>query len=108
VDHLVYRPVRTAAEVTHWHTQFVVDISDVLEQKIEAIRCYESQFDKERFGYLEHYVRSIAGFEGIMVGVRYGELYAMPRPFAVKDMVSLLGDWPLPPPFRAVEKPSKG
>lgn len=99
VDHLVYRPVFSSAEVTHWHARFVVDISDTLEQKIEAIRCYRSQFDDERIKGVEHYVRSIAGAEGVSIGVRYGEMYALPRPLGVGDMVSLLGDWKVPPPF---------
>jgi bacillithiol biosynthesis deacetylase BshB1 len=101
VDHLVYRPSRIGAEIPHWHTTFVVDVTDTIEQKIEAIRCYRSQFDERRFADLEHYVRSGAGVDGSAIGVRYGELYALPRPLGVKDMVSLLGDWPLPPPFAA-------
>lgn len=100
VDHLVYRPVRFAAEVTHWHAQFVMDITDTIEQKVEAVRCYRSQFDKQRFMGVEHYIRSLAGAEGILAGVRFGELYALPRPLGVTDMVSLLGDWKIPPPFR--------
>ena len=100
VDHLVYHPTRIAAEITNWQTTFVVDITDTMEQKIEAIRCYRSQFDERRFEGLEHYVRSGAGTEGTSIGVRYGELYALPRPLGVDDMVSLLGDWPLPPPFK--------
>jgi bacillithiol biosynthesis deacetylase BshB1 len=100
VDHLVYRPTRIAPEITHWMTTFVVDISDVIEQKIEAVRCYRSQFDEQRFAYLEHYMRSGAGTDGSSIGVRYGETYALPRPLAVNDMVSLLGDWPVPPPFK--------
>ncbi len=99
VDHLVYRPSRISAEITHWHTTFVVDISDTIEQKVEAIRAYHSQFDEQRFSYLEHYVRSIAGSDGSSIGVRYGELYSLPRPLGVKDLVTLFGDWPLPPPF---------
>jgi len=103
MDHLVYRPVLTAAEITHWPTRFVVDITETIEQKIEAIRCYRSQFDERRFAGLEHYVRSAAGFEGSQAGLRFGELYALPRPLAVHDMVSLLGDWPIPPPFQAAD-----
>lgn len=100
VDHLVYRPVRVAAEIHHWHSQFVVDISDTIEQKVEAVRCYRSQFDDERFAWLEHYIRSGAGVEGGNVGVKYGELYALPRPLGVTDMIGLLGAWQVPPPFK--------
>ena len=106
MDHLVYRPVRIAAEITHWHTQFVVDISDTMDQKIAAISCYRSQFDGARFAGLEHYVRSGAGLEGASIGVRYGETYALPRPLGVTDMVSLLGSWQVLPPFDpAANKP---
>jgi LmbE family N-acetylglucosaminyl deacetylase len=100
VDHLVYRPTRIAAEITHWHSQFVVDISDTIEQKIEAIRCYRSQFDDERFAGLEHYVRSGAGVEGGSIGVKYGELFALPRPLGVTDMVAMFSPWGIPPPFK--------
>ena len=99
VDHLVYRPTRIAAEIHHWHSTFVVDIGDVLEKKIEAIRCYRSQFDGARFAQLEHYVRSGAGVEGGSIGVKYGETYALPRPLGVTDVVKLLGNWQIPPPF---------
>lgn len=99
VDHLVYRPIRIAGEITHYHCRFVVDISETIDQKIEAIRCYKSQFDEERFEGLEHYVRSGAGVEGSSIGVRFGELYALPRPLGVTDMVGLLGKWQIPAPF---------
>lgn len=105
VDHLVYRPVRVAAEVAHFHTQFVVDITDTLEQKIEAVRCYRSQFDGERFAYLEHYIRCGAGVDGSSVGVKYGEGYALPRPLGVTDMMATLGDWKVPPPFPVPAQP---
>ncbi len=100
VDHLVYRPVRVAAEIHHWHSQFVVDITDTIDQKVEAVRCYRSQFDDERFAWLEHYIRSGAGVEGGAVGVKYGELYAIPRPLGVTDMVGLFEAWQVPPPFK--------
>ncbi len=96
LDHLVYRPVRFAAEIVHWHSQFVVDITGTIDQKIEAIRCYRSQFRGDRFAGLEHYVRSGAGVEGGSIGVRYGELYALPRPLGITDMVATLGEWRTP------------
>jgi LmbE family N-acetylglucosaminyl deacetylase len=104
IEHLVYRPVPTGAEITHWATRFVVDITDTMEQKVAAIRCYESQFDAERFARVEHYVRSQAGAEGVSTGVRYGELYALPRPLGVSDMVIMLGDWKVPPPFKVAPR----
>lgn len=99
VDHLVYRPVPFAAEIIHYPTRFVVDISDTIDQKLEAIRCYESQFDEKRFKRLSHYIRSVAGAEGGSAGVAYGEMYALPRLLCITDMVSMLGDWKVPPPF---------
>ena len=99
VDHLVYRPIPSAAERQHFHGQFVVDITDTLDRKLEAIRCYHSQFDDQRFDRLRHYVASVAGAEGGQAGYRYGELYCLPRPVGVKDMITMLGAWEIPPPF---------
>ena len=46
VPHLVYAPFPFDAEVRHWHGSFVVDVTPTFEQKMEAIRCYASQFDE--------------------------------------------------------------
>ena len=100
VDHLVYRPVRIAAEIMHWHTEFIIDVTDTIDRQIDAIRCYRSQFDGKRLEGLEHHIRSCAGAEGGAVGVRFGERYALPRPLGVTDMVATLGDWGIPPPFQ--------
>ena len=99
LDHLVYRPVPMSAEIHHYPCRFVVDITSTIDQKLTAIKCYASQFDTQRSQRLEHVVRSIAGAEGAQCGFQYGELYALPRPAGIKDMVSLLGAWEVPPPF---------
>ena len=99
IDHLVYRPIPWSAERMHFHGQFVVDVTPTIEKKLAAIQCYASQFDGRRFDRLKHYVLSVAGAEGIQCGYRYGELYALPRPVGVKDMVAMLGAWEVPPPF---------
>ncbi len=104
IDHMLYRPVPSSAEVTHWPSRIVVDITDTLEQKLEAIACYKSQFDGERIKRLHHYVRSTAGFEGAMCGFTYGELYALPRPVGTTDIVGLLGKWEIPPPFDGLQR----
>ncbi len=100
VDHLVYRPIPIAAEAHHFHSQFVVDITSTIETKIEAVRCYASQFDGERFERLKHYLMSQGGAEGAPCGYRYGEMFALPRPLGVKDMTTILGSWEVPPPFK--------
>lgn len=100
MDHLVYRPVSLAAESMHFHGQFIVDVSRTIEKKIAAVKCYRSQFDGERFERLKHYILSLAGTEGAQCGYRYGELYALPRPVGVKDMMTLLGSWEIPAPFK--------
>src|SRR4051794_25877643 len=40
VPHLVYAPTPFDAEQRTWHSTFVVDVTDTLDQKIAAIRCY--------------------------------------------------------------------
>ncbi len=102
VDHLILRPAPMAAERPAMPAQFVMDVSETMDQKLAAIRCYESQFPPERFERLEHYVRSVGGAEGAACGYRYGELYAVPRPIGVQDMTSLFGAWPVPTP---IERP---
>jgi LmbE family N-acetylglucosaminyl deacetylase len=99
VDHMVYRPVGIAAERHHFHSQFVVDITSTIDRKLEAIRCYASQFDGPRYERIAHHIRSLAGTEGGRCGYLYGELYALPRPLGVKDMIATLGQWEVPPPF---------
>src|SRR5207244_8796726 len=56
VPHLVYVPTPFDAEQRLWHSTFVIDVSDTFEQKLQAIRCYESQFDSARFEMLKHFI----------------------------------------------------
>ncbi|HOW19240.1 MAG TPA: PIG-L family deacetylase [Phycisphaerae bacterium] len=104
IDHLLYRPVPSSAEIPHWQSRVVVDISETIEQKLEAVACYRSQFDGDRLRRLQHYIRSTAGFEGALCGFPYGELFALPRPVGTTDIVSLLGDWQIPPPFDGLQR----
>lgn len=104
VDHLLYRSIPSSAEVPHWQSQIVMDITDTIEQKLEAVACYKSQFPPERLERLHHYIRSTAGFEGASSGFRYGELYALPRPVGTQDVVGLLGNWEIPPPFDGLQR----
>jgi LmbE family N-acetylglucosaminyl deacetylase len=99
VDHLLYRPVARTVDNQIWPATLVVDIRDTLEQKIEAVRCYRSQFPGPRFEGLKHWIVSAAGYEGGLYGYEYGELYALPRPLGVSDPLPLFGEWPRPNPI---------
>ena len=44
VDHLIYRPIPRAVGSLDFPTQFVVDITDTIDQKLAAVACYKSQF----------------------------------------------------------------
>jgi len=90
VPHLVYAPMPFDAEDRNWRSRFVVDIDDTMDQKIAAIRCYESQFDKQRLEKVEHWIRGLNAFHGGACGYRYGEFFAMPTPIGGQDLISIV------------------
>ncbi|MFM8274929.1 MAG: PIG-L family deacetylase [Gemmata sp.] len=90
VPHLVYVPFPFDAEQRHWHSQFVVDITDTIDQKIAAVKAYASQFDEARFTRVEHLIRSTNGYHGARCGYLYGELFALPTPVGAPDLVTLV------------------
>jgi LmbE family N-acetylglucosaminyl deacetylase len=89
VPHLVYAPMPFDAEERHWRSKFVIDVSDTMEQKIAAVRCYGSQFDPDRFAKVEHWLRGINAYHGGTCGFRFGELFALPIPVGATDLVSI-------------------
>ena len=96
IDWLWYRPVSMGAEQEHWPATFVVDVSDVYEQKVAAISCYQSQFDEPRLARLLHRIRARDANEGARAGFEYGELFALPHPVPMRDPLShFLGLGPL-------------
>jgi bacillithiol biosynthesis deacetylase BshB1 len=90
VPHLVYAPFPFDAEVRHWHSTFVLDVSDTFEQKMRAVRCYASQFDEVRFERVRHALTGHAIAAGSRCGFAYGELFALPAPIGAVDLVSLV------------------
>jgi bacillithiol biosynthesis deacetylase BshB1 len=90
VPHLVYAPFPFDAEVRQWPGSFVVDISQTLEQKIAAIRCYESQFDADRFEKVRHFVGGYNVSLGARCGFAYGEFFALPVPVGAVDLHTLV------------------
>ena len=100
IDWLWYRPTPNVPEIPHWHATFVVDISDVYEQKVAAISAYKSQFPPERLQRLLHRVRAWDALQGGRCGFEYGELFALPHPLPLPDPVKHFEgfDVPLGPP----------
>lgn len=90
VPHLVYAPFPFDAEQRHWHATFVIDISDTFEQKVEAVRCYASQFDAERFAKVWHWLTGYSAYNGGRCGFLYGELFALPHPVGAADLFALV------------------
>ena len=76
---------------------FVVDISDVFEQKMDAIRCYDSQFGgATQAGEvyptgepLYDVIRHHAAYYGSLIRARHGEPYFTTETVVVDDIVSL-------------------
>jgi bacillithiol biosynthesis deacetylase BshB1 len=88
IPHLVYAPVPFDAEQRIWHGSFIVDVSEAYEKKIDAIRCYSSQFDDKRFDRLEHFIRGHNAAIGGRCGFKYGEYFAMPHPIGTHDFMT--------------------
>jgi bacillithiol biosynthesis deacetylase BshB1 len=86
VPHLVYAPVPVDAEQRQWHGTFIIDITDTFEQKLQAIRCYESQFDEPRFERMRHFVTGHNVAVGGRCGFAYGEFFALPTPIGATDL----------------------
>jgi len=76
---------------------FVVDISDVFEKKLEAVKCYASQFDEaiqagEVFPNgepLYDIIRHQAAHYGSLIRARYGEPFYTTETMRVDDIASL-------------------
>ena len=99
VPHLVYALFPTDAEQRHWHSTFVIDITDTFDQKMTAIEAYESQFDPERMAKVRHFVGSANGYHGARCGFMYGELFALPHPVPADNLFTLImgGKGPIAP-----------
>jgi len=70
-------------------TQFVADISDTLDAKLAAVRCYESQFPPER----QHVLRRIQGAAlqcGSAAGYTAGEMFVTARVLGTPDIIRML------------------
>jgi N-acetylglucosamine malate deacetylase 1 len=90
IPHLVYAPFTFDAEIRHWQSTFVIDITDTFEQKIAAIQCYASQFDPERFERVRHFISGGNISVGSKCGFAYGEQFALAQPVGTGDLFNLV------------------
>jgi bacillithiol biosynthesis deacetylase BshB1 len=97
----VHRPHKVIHAVTYRQDferpSFVVDISEVFERKLEAIRCYGSQFDgvtqagevypngEPLYDVVRHY----AAYYGALIRTRYGEPFFTTETMRVDDVTTL-------------------
>ncbi len=67
----------------------VVDISETLETKLAAVRCYQTQFPPAK-SYIFDRLRALATHCGMAAGFAYGELFASPRMLGTRDLLRML------------------
>ncbi|MSR32806.1 MAG: hypothetical protein EXR99_15020 [Gemmataceae bacterium] len=88
IVHLVYAPFPFDAEVRQFPGSFTVDISETMERKLEAIRCYQSQFDEARFAKIKHTITGLSCAAGSKCGFNHGEVFHLPVPVGSNDLAA--------------------
>jgi N-acetylglucosamine malate deacetylase 1 len=113
-QHFDHLPVHTISAYLYYTLAFtsfgippgagtlVVDISDTMETKLAAIRCYQTQFGAKPEKQIEERVRAFAVQLGTAAGFAAGEMFASPRLIGTRDLMHFLfgqkpGDQPAPP-----------
>jgi N-acetylglucosamine malate deacetylase 1 len=64
----------------------VVDIEATLDQKLQAVRCYQTQFPPAK-EYIFERIRAFALQQGFAAGLAAGEMFLSPRTLACRDLV---------------------
>ncbi len=100
--YLYYTLAFTSFGVPPGAGNLVVDISDTLQTKLEAIRCYKTQFGAQPEKQIEERVKSFAIQLGTAAGFPAGEMFSSPRLIGTRDLMHFLfgqkpGDQPAPP-----------
>jgi bacillithiol biosynthesis deacetylase BshB1 len=75
----------------HVAPAFVLDITDQIDRKMDAIVCYRSQFNEERgnAGVLDA-IRTVAGYWGTRIRRPYGEPFASKETLGLRALEGLL------------------
>ena len=74
---LAFEPLQAASGTS----PFVVDITDTLEAKLAAVRCYETQFPPAKAHVFDR-IRGAAMQTGALASCFAGEMFQSTRPFA--------------------------
>jgi bacillithiol biosynthesis deacetylase BshB1 len=69
---------------------FILDISDVWERKLAAIRAFHSQFVAGRPSTFLDQFRDEASYWGKLIGTRYGEPFASREPIGLRELTELI------------------
>ena len=100
-EHPAHRPHKVLHALTYREDPvkptFVVDISDAFERKLEAVRCYASQFEGARQAGevypngepLYDLIRHQAAHYGSLIRCRYGEPFLTTETMRVDDLMAL-------------------
>lgn len=79
--------------------EFIIDISAVIEQKKEAIRCFKTQFLASADDPVQTFISTPKFFDGViqrnamwgsMIGVEYGEGFISSKKLGLRDFDSLI------------------
>jgi LmbE family N-acetylglucosaminyl deacetylase len=82
---LAFEPAQPDGDAGH----FTVDIGSTLEQKLAAVKCYETQFPPEK-AYIFDRLRGAALMAGSAAGYHAGETFVCTRPLGTRDLVQLV------------------
>jgi LmbE family N-acetylglucosaminyl deacetylase len=91
IDHQLYfqLAIDPAAGRSAAHP-ITVDISDTLAVKLQAVRCYRTQFPEEKASVFQRIEAAAVG-HGLAAGFRAGECFASVRPFGTRNLMATLG-----------------
>ena len=86
---LYYTLAFGALHAPHAAGHLVFDISEELETKLAAVRCYATQFPEEKAHVFER-IRAFNEQQGMAAGYRAGELLASPKTLGTRDLMRFL------------------
>jgi N-acetylglucosamine malate deacetylase 1 len=70
---------------------FITDISKEIEMKVEALKCYESQFGQNlQDSQLFESTLSLSRYYGMLIGTKFGESFICKQPLEIKNLELLI------------------